>query len=147
MAHEPPVEHVVVLMLENCSFDHMLGRMRHSKVNGIVDAHGKKVRIRDKAGSDASFALTLRHKKGFEGPSYSFTSVTTQLYGTKKPSPQALAAPPLLSGFVLNYLNQLKGRRWASTTRQTRRRASPSPHSRRATSPCCGSSPRVLHLQ
>lgn len=128
MTQQPPIEHVVVLMLENRSFDHMLGRMTNPKVNGIVDAQGKPnsayfneweetdadgktTRVRDKVGSDAPFEVVIRDKKGFEGPSHSFPSVTTQLYGSKQPSAQALAAPAPLSGFILNYLNQLKGKK------------------------------------
>lgn len=51
------------------------------------DTAAKKVYIRDGDGSDSPFAMPLRDKKGFEGSSHSFMSVTTQLYGTRKPSP------------------------------------------------------------
>lgn len=125
MAHKPTIDHVVVLMLENRSFDHMLGRMTQPKVNGILDAHGKPnpayyneweektsaghtVRVRDTVGSDAPFDVALRDKRGFGGPSHSFTGATTQLYGTKKPTPEALAKSAPMSGFLTSYLNQLK---------------------------------------
>ena len=123
MTHKAsPIEHVVVLMLENRSFDHLLGRMTHPKVNGIVNAQGKPnpayynewvnasgKTIRDTVGSDAPFDVVLKDKRGFGGPSHSFPSATLQIYANKlPPSAAALAKPAPMSGFVSSYLNQLK---------------------------------------
>jgi len=71
-----PINRVVVLMLENRSFDHMLGRFTASQVNGILDANGQVDPSYSNpsgngvvsAGQPAAYSLVIPGNKGFEGP-------------------------------------------------------------------------------
>lgn len=93
------LKHIVVLMMENRSFDHMLGYLQSSQyqIDGIDgtqmnrDSRGEPV----KASNDASFS-------GDYDPdvAHDFEDVTEQIFGTKNPAP---GAKPAMSGFVTNY--------------------------------------------
>jgi phospholipase C len=89
MAFAEGVEHIVVLMFENRSFDHMIGYL--PGVNGVdgtqfnLDSSGKQW-----------FVSTNAQPAGLLDPSHAFTSVQQQI-----------APPPPLSamgGFVINYV-------------------------------------------
>lgn len=103
MANFPtPIEHVVVLVLENRSFDHMLGFL--PGVNGLKGTEGNQV---DPAvpgspvvrvSKDASYVGDLD-----VDPSHEVTQVNEQLFGsTVVPPPGG----PHNIGFVLNYGKQ-----------------------------------------
>lgn len=113
------IDTVVVLMMENRSFDHMLG-MRPG-VNGIL-ADGKvKPGLSNvdrqshktfPVGSQASFVIPTKDidSKGFGGPEHSLPATTLQLYGAEDPpNASALAQPAPLSGFVDSYRKTLAG--------------------------------------
>jgi phospholipase C len=110
-------------MMENRSFDHMFGR--RAGVEGILDPKSGQVKpefynLTDRqnpdsekypAGSSALYAIEPVDvdKKGFGGPSHSFPSVTTQLYGADNPPSSAqLAEDAPLNGFVMNYIHVLQ---------------------------------------
>jgi phospholipase C len=114
-----PVTTIVVLMLENRSFDHMLG-MRPN-VDGLLNGGGidpvhTNPADPSKPGSriyavtaDAPYAVDPEdvYKEGkstFGGPSHSLPSVTEQLCGDKN-GPVPAVAP--LNGFVKSYVDVL----------------------------------------
>jgi phospholipase C len=96
------IEHFVVLMLENRSFDHMFGL--RSGVDGLPaggftnpDPRGEPI-----AGTgNAPFSIPTKHGLG---PLHDLLDVNQQIFGTKTP---AANAPPHMSGFVASYREAL----------------------------------------
>lgn len=127
------IEHVVVLMLENRSFDHMLGLSKGR--NGLLDVQGRPdARFfnladpgdpgskRYAAGPGAPFAIDPQdvNAQGFGGPGHSFPAANVQLYDAKDgPSADEAAAPAPLNGFVANYLSELRVQRPKQPTKAT----------------------------
>jgi phospholipase C len=107
MATTSRIEHVVVLMLENRSFDHMLGY--HAGVNGLKGnefnllAPTKAVSSTNPAyfvSNAAPFAISVG-----EGPGHSFNDANSQVYNNiKGPAP---GSPARNDGFVKNYHQEL----------------------------------------
>ena len=101
------IKHVVVLMLENRSFDSMLGMLypKSDRFDGLdgtesnPDLDGRPIRVNNKAGHSAA-ALTRPTPK----PGEKFRDVTEQLFGN--PDPPAPGQVPAMNGFVRNYLLQ-----------------------------------------
>jgi phospholipase C len=96
----PTVEHFVVLMLENRSFDHMLGFLQSPDypIDGLAGTetnpsadHGPDVRV----SADAVAAGDLN-----PDPSHEFEDCNVQLFGTRTPLAGATAT---MQGFVRNY--------------------------------------------
>lgn len=93
------IKHLVVLMMENRSFDHMLGFMQSADyaIDGLDgsqlnrDSVGEPVKVN----TDARYSGDLSHD-----PSHDFEDVMEQMYGTK--TPQA-GQPITMSGFVQNF--------------------------------------------
>lgn len=115
------IEHIVVLMLENRSFDHMLGLL--PGVEGLLGKDGQIRKdlsnladssdpssTRYAVGDGAPYAIPTKDigDAGFGGPSHSFPAATEQLYGTKTPSTEQIGAEAPLSGFVQSYIKELK---------------------------------------
>src|SRR4051794_16719355 len=96
------IDHFVVLMLENRSFDHTFGL--RPGVNGILDAHhhSKFSNGGIAASGGAPFAIPTKHGLG---PFHNVTDVNEQLFGTKNP---AAGAHPTMDGFVANYREALQ---------------------------------------
>ncbi len=102
-----PIEHVVVLMLENRSFDHMTGflRQNNSNIDGCLphikgcfnpDIHGKNVNVSNKA-------QYVVNDNG--GPWHSCTHVLDQIYGFGS---RKVENPPM-TGFIKSYENVYPG--------------------------------------
>jgi phospholipase C len=99
-----PIEHVVVLMLENRSFDHIFGfrqgveGLRGNETNRLDpdNPHSPEFRV----GTNAPFAVSDR-----EGPSHSFNGVNIQVYGDRRGP--ASARPAANEGFVMDYREDL----------------------------------------
>ncbi|HLI22554.1 MAG TPA: alkaline phosphatase family protein, partial [Stellaceae bacterium] len=103
------IEHVVVLMLENRSFDSMLGALYPGRAgfeglsgresNSYVRADGRRIDVPvwNKAGMTAASATIPD-----PDPGEAFTDITQQLFGAGG----ATAEPPPMSGFVANYVTQ-----------------------------------------
>jgi phospholipase C len=96
----PTIQHLVVLMLENRSFDHMLGYLQAPdyKIDGLSGAetnpsadHGPPVHV----SPDALAAGDLNPDPGHE-----FVDCNVQIFGTDKPQP---GATPTMQGFVQSY--------------------------------------------
>jgi len=100
------IDHFVVLMLENRSFDHFFGL--RPGVDGILDNH-KKSKFSNKdpqggkvaAAGNAPFSIPTKHGLG---PFHNLTDVNEQLFGTKSPG---AGAAPTMSGFVASYREAL----------------------------------------
>ena len=119
-----PIKHVVVLMLENRSFDHLLGQRKG--VDGVLTPSGQLNPALSNPMTSAStpgpksypvagnapFAVdpqdVYRQAKAiYGGPSHSFPSTSQQLFGTKTPTAANLAAPSF-GGFIDNYVSVLE---------------------------------------
>ncbi len=94
------IKHVVVLMMENRSFDHMLGFSGIPGIEGLTGSEsnplpdGRSVQV----SRDASYSGDLEMDPGHEVP-----DVLEQLFGeSKQPSPQSRPN----NGFALNYARQ-----------------------------------------
>ncbi len=102
-----PIEHVIVLMMENRSFDHLLGYRQ-----GVEGLSGKEFNLLDpaKPESDTNPAFFVDNGAPFavlagQGPGHSLNAANVQLCGSKAgPSP---ANPPANKGFVSNYQTEL----------------------------------------
>jgi phospholipase C len=100
------INHFVVLMLENRSFDHMFGL--RTGVDGILDKKGKsKFSNADPAGGKvaaaggAPFAIPTKHGLG---PFHNLLDVNQQLFESATPGRRAT---PTMGGFVANYRTAL----------------------------------------
>ncbi|MDQ2777354.1 MAG: hypothetical protein M3Y57_20915 [Acidobacteriota bacterium] len=101
----PPIKYFIVLMLENRSFDHMLGYLKapdyqiegldETQVNN--DSNEKSVPVDNSAQYAGDF---------YPDPGHDFDDVTIQLYGTSEPAP---GASPNMSGFVRSYADRCNG--------------------------------------
>jgi len=112
------IDTVVVLVMENRSFDHMLGR--RPGVNGILDGQGNlkpncfnidaSTNQQIMAGAAGSFVIPKIdiNRQGFGGPSHSFPGCAKQLYGAKTViTPAVTSAAPSLAGYVDSYRTEL----------------------------------------
>jgi phospholipase C len=99
------IQHVVVLMLENRSFDHMLGFLRSPSypINGLT---GSEWNPRDPAHIDPTQEVKVSDDAGFilsYDPGHAFHDVSLQLFDTPA-GPPATALPN--AGFILSYSQQ-----------------------------------------
>jgi phospholipase C len=126
------IEHIVVLMLENRSFDHLLGTL--PRTEGVLDASGgvrddlfnladpadpTSERFPPKLG--ARFAVPPDEVKGpYGGPSHSYPGATEQLFGVETVTVDGAettpyhggaqaTTPPTNSGFVKSFTRELSG--------------------------------------
>lgn len=98
------LKHIVVLMMENRSFDHMLGGLmkKYPKVNGLTgnesnpDTNGNIVKVQQKA----EFQSQLD-----PDPDHHFPGVDLQLFGGIPAGPGRVAN---MQGFVKDYFSQTK---------------------------------------
>ena len=107
----PDIKHVFVLMLENRSFDHMLG---FSEIAGIDAITGNPTTINGLTGQESNTykGETYTVSKGMKtamavDPGHEFENILEQLAGTGTlpPLPAGGAYPPIdLSGFVASFV-------------------------------------------
>jgi phospholipase C len=98
------LKHIVVLMMENRSFDHMLGslKQKYPKINGLTgnesnpDTTGAPVKVQQKA----EFQSQLD-----PDPDHHFPGVDLQIFGGAPPGPGRV---PNMQGFVKDYFSQTK---------------------------------------
>src|SRR5689334_13762826 len=95
------LKHIVVLMMENRSFDHMLGALMHDdpRINGLTgnewnpDSNGQQVKVQPNAAYQGQLD---------PDPDHHFPGVNMQLYeGTS-----GFPAVPSMKGFVKSYFQQ-----------------------------------------
>jgi phospholipase C len=97
------LKHIVVLMMENRSFDHMLGslKQKYPKINGLTgnesnpDTNGATVKVQQKAEFQSQLDTD---------PDHHFPGVDLQIFGTL-PGPGRVAN---MQGFVKDYFSQTK---------------------------------------
>jgi phospholipase C len=96
-----PIEHVIVLMLENRSYDHMLGYLPNG--HGLIGNEFNPVDPSD----PNSERVPVSNKAGYisVNPAHDFESVETQLYG----EPGRIANPAPMNGFVAAHIVQEMG--------------------------------------
>src|SRR5208283_1980447 len=104
MAGIDQLKHIVVLMMENRSFDHMLGGLmkKYPKINGLTgnesnpDTNGALVMVQP----NAQFQSQLD-----PDPDHHFPGVDLQVFGGAPPGPGRVAN---MQGFVKDYFSQTK---------------------------------------
>lgn len=93
------IKHIVVLMLENRSFDHLVGWLQSDRyqIDGLDgsqsnrDSTGEPVKVTNDASYSGDYDPDVAHD---------FLDVNEQIFGTKTPPD---GAPSLMSGFVTSY--------------------------------------------
>jgi phospholipase C len=96
-----PVKNVVVLMMENRSFDHLLGWLHETnpEVEGLTGNEWNSFRV-----DDPEAEKVYVNKNGYDvapdDPNHDFNSTTEQIFGHSKTSTQR--ALPRMNGFVQN---------------------------------------------
>ncbi|MEP6755965.1 MAG: alkaline phosphatase family protein [Chthonomonadales bacterium] len=101
---DPRIKHIIVLMLENRSFDHMLG---HSGLPGTEPLTGTSRTNNDDDGEPVSATPDADYSGDFDpDPGHDFSDVNLQLFGTHTPSP---GQPVDMSGFVRSYAEKCGG--------------------------------------
>src|ERR1700733_1958834 len=97
------LKHIVVLMMENRSFDHLLGSLRAEdpRINGLT---GAETNI-DATNEPAHVQPLAEYQSQLDpDPDHSFPAVNKQLYfGTTGPPTK-----PAMNGFVQSYHDQRK---------------------------------------
>lgn len=109
------IKHVVVLMLENRSFDHVFGFFKPAAGQTIENLHGPNAALSNrldpsKPASTSNPSFAVSHPAPFavhdkEGPSHSFAAVCVQLCNDKD-GPSS-ASPVRNNGFVRSYSDDL----------------------------------------
>src|SRR5579863_1769101 len=98
------LKHIVVLMMENRSFDHMLGalKQKNPKINGLTG---------NESNPDTNGAIVkVQHNAQFQSqldpdPDHHFPGVDLQIFGGAPPGPGRVAN---MQGFVKDYFSQTK---------------------------------------
>jgi len=96
-----PIKHVVVLMLENRSFDHMLGwlHLENAEIDGLNGTEYNQIQA-----FNAASPKIFVNQDGFnvspDDPKHDFYSTTEQIFGYEKR--RNTTAAPLMNGFVQN---------------------------------------------
>jgi phospholipase C len=96
------LRHVVVLMMENRSFDHMLGALKatHPNIDGLTgnesnpDTSGAQVRVQPLAEYQSQLD---------PDPNHHFAAVNLQIFNN---SQHGAPLPPTMQGFIASYFNQ-----------------------------------------
>jgi phospholipase C len=100
-------QHVVVLMLENRSFDHLFGYLG---IGEGLPAAGATNYL--KPGDHTSKAFSTRKGGDYtavgQGPSHSLKQTNEQLFGVTKPTPAVSGKAPTMDGFVSSFDTVLK---------------------------------------
>jgi phospholipase C len=100
------IRHVVVLMLENRSFDNLLGKL-YPKSNGFdglsggetnPDLDGRPIPVKNIPGT-GKLSIT----NPWPDPGELFVDINEQLFRTRTPAP---GQTPTMDGFVINFLRQ-----------------------------------------
>ena len=96
------LQHIVVLMMENRSFDHMLGSL--PGIGGIDDA-GAYTNPDANSNAVKPQALAEFQAQLQPDPDHHFPAVDIQIFG-KSSDPQDTTRKPNMQGFVMSYYNQ-----------------------------------------
>ena len=107
MSQDPRIEHVVVLMLENASFDHMLGFLKaeNPAIDGLTGTETNPADCSQPGSPPVPVTKAAGNSTQLDG-GHDLVDVNDQLFCTEKPTASAKAAN---LGFVKNYTKQAKG--------------------------------------
>jgi phospholipase C len=99
-SEKSPIEHIIVLMMENRSFDHLLGFLELMGLDGLV---GNEYNLRNV--KDPSSGKVTVNRNGYDtgpdDPGHTFPDTTEQIFGSSEPSPDSSSQ---MNGFVQNAL-------------------------------------------
>jgi phospholipase C len=96
------LEHIVVVMMENRSFDHMLGALK--AVNPAIDGLVGTETNPDTTGANATVQPLAEYQSQLDpDPNHHFAAVNLQIFGDPSNGPPL---PATMSGFVKSYFNQ-----------------------------------------
>jgi phospholipase C len=100
VAAESPIAHFIVLMMENRSFDHILGflHLHRPEVDGLTGNEYNYVNL-SQPDSSIVYVNNNPFDTGPDDPCHSFDCTTEQIYGSSNPPPGTVAA---MNGFVQN---------------------------------------------
>jgi len=98
-APDPRIKHLIVLMLENRSFDHMLGYSQIKGVDGVWDKECSNV---DKNGKKWPTTSNAEPAGELPDPGHDFADVVTQLYHPHEQG-DVTDLDPTMQGFVVSY--------------------------------------------
>jgi phospholipase C len=96
------LKHVVVLMMENRSFDHMLGALKatHSNIDGLTGTESNP----DTTGAQINVQPLAQYQSQLDpDPNHHFAAVNLQIFNSTQHGPPQPAA---MQGFVASYFNQ-----------------------------------------
>jgi phospholipase C len=103
------IKHVIVLMLENRSFDHMLGLSGITGIDGVLANGALKPECRnnrDSVGEPVPPSPDADYAGDYDSdPGHDYADVKVQLYGTSTP---ATGQQPNMSGFVKSYADKYR---------------------------------------
>jgi phospholipase C len=106
MATKPDIQHFVVLMLENRSFDHIFGFYPGLGADGLNGTEFNTLNPSDPSSPKFFASKNAPWKTSGEGPSHSLSGTNLQLSGTKN-GPTSTAGVKL-NGFVVDYRSALQ---------------------------------------
>ena len=94
--HASPIKTIVVLVMENRSFDHMLGWMKklNPEINGVTGSEWNALSVTDPNSKRIYFNNQSRYVD--PDPGHSFQAIREQVFGSDDTS----ANPPPMNGFV-----------------------------------------------
>ncbi len=104
MATSPSVEHVVVVMLENRSFDHLLGHLDHGGLAPITSATDNVRDVSDSHGPRCPVHFWPTDRDVLVDPGHGFDDVVRQLTGDEPPLDYEAIE---MNGFAWNYARRL----------------------------------------
>jgi phospholipase C len=96
------LKHIVVLMMENRSFDHMLGSLKakNPAIDGLTGTESNP----DTTGALCKVQPLAEYQSQLDpDPNHHFAAVNLQIFGDAQHGPPL---PPSMSGFVKSYFNQ-----------------------------------------
>eukprot|EP01084_Bolivina_argentea_P318591 552530_1 len=98
---ENPIKHLLILMMENRSFDHYLGwlKERNSAINGLTGNEYQCTTPGNKS-STCVYVSKDGYDEGPDDPDHSFGGTAQEIYGYSKPVEKP--ATPYMNGFVWN---------------------------------------------
>lgn len=94
--HANPIKTIVVLVMENRSFDHMLGWMKklNPEINGVDGTESNRISVKDP--NSKRFYFKDQSQFVDPDPGHSFQAIREQIFGSDDTS----ADPPPMNGFV-----------------------------------------------
>jgi len=98
-----PIKHVVVLMMENRAFDHMLGWLKedHPTLDGLTGKECNRVDVHNESSTKYCVNKNAADRAP-DDPCHSFDCTYEEIYGKKLVNAKPPFAKPEMSGFVQN---------------------------------------------